>query len=157
MSTEIEIIPPDREGQPRSISVSRQREIAARLMDQRVAPPVLHRGPMALEPGSPVPSGHWWACITGRGNALKGDAPDNWVQLMLNGQTLEFPIGVWAVMDNNKFQVAKQSDLPMQWYEGQELKEKTMTWETRGRSQIPFRVIGEKVVDPRAALPPAVG
>lgn len=143
MTNEIEIIPPE------------EPHVRFGKVTVSGVPKTFTRVVMPMQPGSPVPSGHWWAIITGRGNALQGGAPDGWVQLRLNDQTLEFPIGVWAVMDNNKFQVAKQSDLPMMWYDGQDLKEKTETWERRGRYNTPYRVLGERLVQANAALPPA--
>lgn len=136
MSGEIEILPPEKNGE-KTVSVSMQRQMVDRLRDPRVAIP--------LAPGSPVPSGHWWVFIEGRGNALQGSAPDGYVEMMLNGQTLQYPIGVWAVMDNRKFHVAKESDLPMLWFDGHDLIEKTITWETRGRSNTPYRVIGQRL------------
>lgn len=132
MTTEIEIIPPT----ALSLRVEQTRQRVARLAENAVGIPVL--------PGSPVKSGYWWAIITSRGNAFRGNAPADYVELILNGQTLQFPIGVWAVIDDNKFHVAKESDLPMMWFDGDRLMEKTIEMRRQGRSGVEYRVIGAR-------------
>jgi predicted MPP superfamily phosphohydrolase len=134
--SDIEITPPLKKPCLRDVEEQSRRFVELR--DRSVPRPVF--------PGSPVKSGHWWAIIIGRGNAFQGSAPQGYVELMLNGQTLQFPLGVWAVIDNDKFQVAKQSDLPMMWLDGDRLMEKTIEPRRQGRSGTEYHVIGAREV-----------
>lgn len=72
--------------------------------------------PPTLQPGSPIPSGRWWVRLDGR-----GDAP-----LWLNGQEYNWPRGTWFVLEDKYFHVLMETDLPMQWYDGYDLMEKTV-------------------------------
>lgn len=73
---------------------------------------------IALPPGSPVPSGHWWVFVEGH-EASEGN-------ISVNGHALVFPRGHWFVCEDHRCKALRNSDLPMRWLDGADLWEKVV-------------------------------